>query len=151
MSTIAEIQEQLADTIREALSGNGVDLQVEPRLVLYPTPITIDIYPGHPSRDPEPQGFAAPDDDPGAVRLTVRARVPNADIDAGQDLLLGLMDEEDPLCLPLAVLEDTTLNGHAAQVTVADEYPSFEQFPDASGLGAYIGLRFLVTVYKAQS
>ena len=90
-ATMAEIMEAMADQIREALlSVTDVAVQVEPRMVLNPSPPTIDIYPGDDSRDPSSAGF---DDVAGGYFFTVRARVSTADETAGQDLLLAFMDD----------------------------------------------------------
>ena len=101
MSLIA-IMDEMADTIRDAVEAvTDLDVQVEPRMVLNPTPPTVDIYPADISRDPETASFEALD---GAYLLTVRARVTTADHETGQTLLLSFMDDTDELSL-MAALE----------------------------------------------
>jgi hypothetical protein len=146
--TLAEVMDALADQIRDVLSDvTDVDVQVEPRIVLAPTPPTIDIYPADPSHDPELRGFA---DDIGGELLTVRARVTTADHEAGQDLLLALMDDEDPLSMVQAIKEDKTLGGVAGTLDVR-ERSGYITFLDSASDAALLGATWTVVVVKARS
>lgn len=137
----------LADQIRETVETvTDVDVQVEPNMVLSPTPPTVDIYPGDPSRD----ALSAAFDDDGGYLLTVRARVNTADQDAGQDLLIAFMDDEDDLCLGLAVVDDPTLGGHASSVDIRD-VSGYRLYEHPSGEGAYLGFQFTAIVIPAKS
>lgn len=148
MATLAEIQDEMATQIRTALADvTDVDVQVEPRMVLNPTPPCIDVYPGDPSMD---QDLAAMNDLVGGELITVRARVTTADSDAGQDLLLALMDDEDALSILLALNEDLTLNGLAATLDVRSR-SGYTLFPDPGGEGALLGCLWGVVVVKAKS
>lgn len=148
MATLAEIMDELADQIRDVLDDvTDVAVQVEPRIVLNPTPPVIDMYPGDPSNDPELRGFA---DMVGGEILTVRARVSTADHTAGQDLLLALMDDEDPLSVMLAIKDDKTLNGLAADLDVR-ERSGYITFIDSVSDGALLGCTWQVVVIKARS
>lgn len=148
MATLAEIMDELAAQIRDALDDvTDVAVQVEPRIVLNPTPPVIDMYPGDPSMDPELRAFA---DTVGGELLTVRARVSTADHTAGQDLLLALMDDEDPLSVMLAIKDDKTLNGYAADVDIR-ERSGYITFIDSVSDASLLGCTWQVVVIKARS
>jgi len=145
---MAEIMEAMADQIREALlSVTDVAVQVEPRMVLNPSPPTIDIYPGDDARDPSSAGF---DDVAGGYFFTVRARVSTADETAGQDLLLAFMDDENELCLALALLDEPTLNGYASSLDVRS-LSGYRLFEHPSGEGAFLGFQFTALVLPGES
>lgn len=147
MATLAQILDAMADQIRDALDDvTNVDLQVEPRMVLSPTPPTIDLYPGDPSTDPT---LAAYGEKWGGEIVTVRVRVSPSDSNAGQDLLLALMDDEDPLSIVLALDDDPTLAGLASTLAVQSR-TGYTLFPDLTG-DAYLGCTFGVVVVKARS
>ena len=147
MSGMAEIMEAMADQIRSVIDDvTDVAVQVEPRMVLNPTPPTVDIYPGDSARDRESAAFG----DDGGYLFTVRARVSTADQDAGQDLLLAFMDDEDPLCLGLALLGDDTLGGHAGKIDIRD-VSGYRLFEHPSGEGAFLGFQFTAIVLPAKS
>src|SRR5262245_21853123 len=110
MATLAELMDALADEIRETLDDSDVDVQVEGRMELTPTVPCIDIYPTDPSDDPELAAFG---EEIGGELLTIRARVSPADVDAGQDLLLAFMDDEDDLAIVTSIA-DRSLGGIAA-------------------------------------
>lgn len=145
---MAQIMEEMADQIRTAVvSVTDVDVQVEPRMVLSPTPPTIDIYPGNVARD---QPSAAFDDVNGGYFFTVRARVNTADQDAGQDLLLAFMDDTNDLCIAVALLDEPTLNGYASSLDVRD-VSGYRLFEHPSGEGAYLGFEFTALVLAGDS
>lgn len=116
-------------------------------MVLTPTPLTIDIYPGNLSRDAQTAAF---DDVSGGYLLTVRARINTPDFDAAYDILLSLMDDADALCLALAVLDDQTLNGYATSIAVVD-HTGLQLFEALDGEGGYLGFQFTALVLAAQS
>lgn len=147
VSGMAEIMDAMADQIRGVVDDvTDVAVQVEPRMVLNPTPPTVDIYPGDSARLAESAAF----DDDGGYLFTVRARVSTADQDAGQDLLVAFMDDEDPLCLGLALIADATLAGHAASVDIRD-VSGYRLFEHPSGEGAFLGFQFTAIVIPAKS
>lgn len=147
MATLAEIMDALADQIRGVIDDvTDIDVQVEPRMVLAPSPPTIDIYPADPSNDPDLRAFA---DDVGGDLLFVRARVGTADHDSGQDLLLAFMDNEDPLSLSQAITEDKTLGGLAALSLRSRS--GFITFLDAAADAALLGAVWTVVVWKTGS
>ena len=143
VSALTAIMDQMADVLRTAYSGLDVDVQVEPRLVINPSPPCIDIYPADTPRGTETAGFNASGVD-GELFFTVRARVGTADNTAGQDLLLAMMDDEDDLCVAVPLVEDPTLGGLALD-TFVQPGSGFGLYtlPDGNSL---LGVQFLVTV-----
>ncbi len=139
--------DEMADQIRSALAAvTDVDVQVEPRLVLNPTPPTIDIHPGDVGQDLASAAFG----DEGGILLTVRARVTTADHDAGQDLLLAFMEEEGDLSVGQALYDDPTLNGNADDLTIQN-LTGYVLFPDPGGDGALLGCQWTVLVLPSRS
>jgi len=148
VATIAQTLTQMADQIRDIVDDvTDVDVQVEDRMILNPTPPCIDMWPADPSLDPTLAGFGEID---GGELFTIRARVSTADQDAGQDLLLALMDDEDPLSIGAALFSDPTLNGWAQTLDVQAR-TGYVLVPDASGEGALLGCLWTVVVVKGDS
>lgn len=137
----------MADQIRTQLAGNGVDIQVEPRYVINPTPPCIDIYPADPMRDDASAGF---DDIAGMHVFNVRARVAVADNVSEQDLLLEFLDDESDLCIAGALFDDPTLGGHATAIGF-ESISGFTLFPTVDGSGVHIGALLRVQVIPARS
>jgi hypothetical protein len=147
-ATLAEIMDALADQIWEAINNVlDVDVQVEPRMVLSPTPPTIDMYPADPSTDPDLRAFT---DMLGGELIVVRARVQTADHEAGQDLLLALMDDEDDLSIVQAIQADPTLGGIASTLDCR-ERSGYITFIDSASDAALLGATWQVVVVKAKS
>lgn len=147
-ATLAEIMDALADQIRDALDDvTDVAVQVEGRMILSPTPPVIDIYPADPSNDQELRAFG---DMVGGELLTVRARVNTADHEAGQELLLALMDDEDPLSIVQAIYDDKTLGGIAATLDCRGR-SGYVTFIDTVAEAALLGATWDVVVVKAKS
>lgn len=125
------------------------EVQTIGRMVINPTPPTIDMYPGDIARGLDSAAFG---DTLGEYLITVRARVSMADQDAGQNFLLQLMDDADELNLIQALLIDPTLNGLAASLDARD--PSgFREYllPGVDPRGALIGFQFTAHVIAAES
>lgn len=142
------VMDALADQIRTTVAAvTDVDVQVEPRLVVNPTPPCIDIYPGDLGRDAESAAF---DEISGGYFLTVRARVSTADNEAGQDLLLAFMDDTDGLSIGQAIMDDPTLNGYAASADVQAQ-TGYVLFPDPGGEGVLLGCQWTVLVIAGAS
>lgn len=145
---LVEIMDEMADQIRAALvTVTDVDIQVEPRMILSPSPPSIDIYPGEQSRDSETAAF---DDVNGGYLFTVRARINTTDDVAAQDLLLAFMDDTDDLCLALALLDDPTLNALASDVDVRNP-TGYIVYPEPTGEGAWLGFQFTALVIPANT
>ena len=136
---LRDILEEMVSAIDNVL---GETAQVAMGMVLNPSPPTVDVYVTDPARDFSTAAFG---DVAGAYQITVRARVQTADNDAGQDLLIAFMDDTDDLCLPLAILDEPTLNGKAASshLVSISGHRAYET-PDAN---AHLGAQwdFLIT------
>lgn len=138
----------MADQIRSVLDDvTDIAIQVEPKMVLNPSPPTIDIFPGDTARDPE---TAAMGEIGGGYIFTVRARIHTADHEASQDILVAFGDDQDDLCVPAALLADATLGGLAADMEVLSE-TGFSLYPDTSGEAAYLGCQWSFLVLPAYS
>ena len=145
MATLAAIMDALATQIREELDDvTDVAVQVEPRWVTNPTTPCIDMYPTDPSSDEELRAFG---ELLGGELLTVRARVDMGDTVAAQDLLLGLMDDEDPLSVAGAIMSDTTLGG----LTSAIDVRSRSGYVRSTESGEHMGCLWNIVVVKARS
>ena len=144
MATLAELMDAMADQIRGVLADvTDVDVQVEPRWVVNPTPPCIDIYPADPSADQDLRAFTELVGEP---VFTVRARVDMADTTAGQDLLLAFMDETDPLSIA-AALDESDLDGLASSVDVR----SRSGYVRVMEGGDFLGCLWTVLVTRATS
>lgn len=145
---LMEIMDEIADQIRAALDQvSGLDVQVEPRMILDPTTPCIDVFPGEAPRDRDSAAFSANDDE--GYFVTVRARVSTVDNASGQDLLLGFIDPTDELSIGQALYDEPTLNGYAADLDIITQ-TGYTLFPDLGG-GAYLGCQWTVRVLPAAS
>jgi hypothetical protein len=145
VATLAEILDEMADTIRNVLDDvTDIAVQVEPRWVANPTFPCVDMYPGDPSTD---LSIAAMGDVIADELINVRARIDVTDAEETQNVLLALMDDQDPLSVMLAVEDDQSLNGLATSVDVRNRsgYVAF------SADGSVIGCLWTVEVIKARS
>ena len=144
----AELLDAMADQIRaaldDALSAASFTVQVEPRLVFAPSPPTVDMYPGDLARGTEARAFGTE----GEFLFTVRCRVNPNDADANQDILLGMMDDVNALSVPMALLDEPTLGGLAADVDVRD-VTGFNLYP--FGADSLVGFQFTAVVIRADS
>ena len=117
---LRDILEGLAQVLRDEIAGElasqGVDAEVEPRLVLSPSESPcIDIYPGESARSSAEAAFG---DISGAYVVTVRARVTLADDESAQDVLTDMVDDTHALSVAAAVESDQTLDGWTTFVAV---------------------------------
>lgn len=147
MAGLRDVLEAMSDQIRSALDTADLPVQVEPRMVLEPTPLTIDLFPGDVARDHDTAGF---DDVDGGYLLTVRARINTPDFDAAYDVLLSLMDDEDDLCLVQSLYDDPTLGGYAADVNLVEQ-TGLRAYEHPSGQGAHLGCQWNFLVIAAKS
>lgn len=152
MSAKSEILDEMASAIRTVLdTSTDWDFQVEPRMVLSPTPPSVDMFPGDPATDQEIAAFGQFLADMNAgYMVNVRARVAPTDHDAGQDVLLALSDPEDDLCLVQALYDDPTLGGHVADVSLVSE-TGFTVFTDLDPTKVYLGILWRFLVVPARS
>lgn len=115
--TTQDLLDAMADQIRAGLAATtDIDVQVEPYRVADPSPPTVDMYPGDAARGTEAAAFGVK----GEFLFTVRARVPGNDPAANQALLNALLDDVDPLSVPLALEDDITLGGLASSLECID-------------------------------
>lgn len=139
--------EQMSAQLRDALAGADWDFQVEAGMILNPTPPTVDVYPADPGRELElTGGFGATDaeaDD--GLWVNVRARISPLDHNAGQEILVELMDPASELSLVQAIYDDPTLNGYATDVNLESQ-TGYVLVPTIDGGAVHIGViwRFLV-------
>jgi hypothetical protein len=138
----------MADQIRTTLAAVAdLDIQVEPRWILAPTPLAIDVIPGDIGRDPETAAFG---DISGGYFLTVRARINTPDFDSSYDVLIALMDDGNDLSLAGAVMDDETLNGTASSVDLRD-FTGLRAYERLGGDGADLGFQFTALVVPGRS
>ena len=142
-----EVMNEMADLVRAAVAGNGVDVQVEPRRVLNPTPPTVDIYVGDPAKGFDAAGFG---DMAGEDIYTVRLRVGITDYEENHELLYDFMDEESPLCVPMAILQEDTLNGLVNSIDITS-FSGELLFPNLEGTMVHIGCQWGFQVIPARS
>jgi len=117
---LRNILDELAQVLREEVGGplstDGIDAEIEARLVMSPSEaVVLDVYPSAPSRDSEAAAFG---DLSGFYVVTVRARVTVTDDANAQDILVDMIDDEHDLSVAAAVESDPSLNGYATQVVV---------------------------------
>ncbi len=150
MAALAAILDEMAATLL-AVVGPAVpaetEIQVTGRRNFNPTPPSIDIYPGEPFRSSD-DGAAAFQEIAGLLNLTVRARVTTVDNIAGQDFLLRLMDEEDPIGVAPTLMDDQTLNGLASSVSVDSNTGYRAYLEGGDEPGALLGCEWSVRVWR---
>lgn len=116
-ATIPQMMDALALRLQTQLCGtvNPVieQLQVDGRLIPNPSPPSIDVYPDEDFI--ESTGFGH---NQKMYAFQVRARVGTSDNEAGQDLLLSMMDDEGTASVEAAIWADKTLGGVATVKTV---------------------------------
>jgi len=132
--TLAEAQQELADalaTLEQVIDG----LQVHGFLNPNPTPPSIDVYPGDPFQTGAGFGVGS-----AQVFFTVRARVTTADSEAGQRLLLRLLDTHDPASVE-AALEDVA-------TVVQEGVTGFREYlEDTAENGRLLGCEWRVSLF----
>lgn len=138
----------MANQIRAALDDvTDVTVQVEDRWVSSAPDAIVDMWPGDTARDGQSAAFG----DDGGFFFTVRARVPMGDEAAGQDLLLGLMDDINPLSVGQALYDEPTLGGLASDLSITNQ-TGYVNFTAADGGGGLLlGCQWTVLVLRADS
>ena len=107
---MAAIAAQLETELGPVVDG----VQVVPRMIVNPTPPCIDIFPA-------PEGFLEQTNFGVGNQhglLVVRATVSTADQEAGQDLLLDLLDPHGPTSVLQALMVDSSFGGAVDDSTV---------------------------------
>jgi hypothetical protein len=147
LSSLREILEAAGDQIRETMDAESDwAIQVEPSMILNPTPPAIDIYPAEQFSDSASGGHAATYAASAEGEfINVRARVAPNDNIANQEVLLELLDPESDMCLVQALYDDRSLNGHVADLSL-ESTSGFVLVPKIDGSAMHIGViwRFLV-------
>ena len=128
--SVATIMDALAEQIEDQLGTAIPNLQVENRLHPNPSPPAIDIYPGTPFT--EVIAFRGKHQ----YWFTVRARVLTADNEAGQDLLLAMMDADEDESVETAIRSTRTYAGaKLGNIEGPTEYGLFGDGPEGQILG----------------
>jgi hypothetical protein len=121
--SVLELLAEVADALAP-LADEIPDLNIYSHWTGVPTPPALDVYPGSPFQTGA--GFGAGNTQ---VFLTVRARVAMLDPATGQQLLLRLLDPDDPASVERA-LQDTvvvTEAGVSGFTQYADDAPINER------------------------
>jgi hypothetical protein len=145
VTALDAIMQALSDQIQASLCGTATpplieDLQTTGFMNIDPTPPSIDVYPGDPSQDALTFGTQNNE-----FSFVVRARVTTADHEAGQKLLLSMMDPGSTTSVARAIKSDKTLGSKVSALSVAG--PSgFGIFNDRNGEGSYLGCTWTVRV-----
>jgi hypothetical protein len=141
-ATFQQIQDAMADQIRTVIDGEIDGVQVEPRMVVTPASVCVDIYPGTPFYIQIGMGRAEIE-----VRYTVRARVSTIEHEGAQGLLLDMLDPRSSASIVQALAANKTLNGKVDYVVLEEEGASgFQIFEDAGGQGKYMGCQWNMKV-----
>ena len=148
-ATIAQIMDELATQIDDQLSTvTDVKLDVQGRAFKAQTVPAIDMYPtGLSGLDTD---IAAFQENYGGWPINIRVRVSPADVYAGEDLLLGLMDDEDDLSIINTLAYDRTINGLASTMFWSI-WGGFIDFPEPGGEGTFLGSLLPIVIVKARS
>jgi hypothetical protein len=131
---VAETMQEIAGALA-LLEGEIEGLQVVAFLNVNPTPPSLDVYPGDPFQTGA--GFGVGESQ---AFFTVRARVSTADSEAGQQLLLRLLDPDDPASVE-AALEDVA-------VVVPEGVSGFREYLEESASnGRLLGCEWRVSAF----
>lgn len=137
-----EIQLALATQIETYLGGTATPLEGL-QVVAYwnnnPTPPSIDVYPA----DPFQEAFRMRGDMD--MRFIVRARVHTADEEAGQKVLMAMMNSSGDNSMGQAIMQDKTLGGKCGGLGI-EEVGGFQLMVDVGGEGSYLGALWTVRV-----
>ena len=132
--TLAEAQAAIVDSL-QPLTVIVEGLQVYGFMNTNPTPPSLDVYPVYPFQTGAAFGVANPQ-----VFFTVRGRVSTVDTEAGQQLLLRMLDPQDPASVE-AALQDVV------SVT-PDGVSGFREYvDDAATNGRLLGCEWRVTCF----
>lgn len=148
MATIAAILDAVADQLRTQLQpGNDVELTVEGRAFAAATMPAVDMYPTGPNGVQNIEGYG---EIIGGVPINIRVRVSTGDVYAGEDLLLALIDDEDPLSIAAALDYDPTFGGLTSDIVWGD-WGGYIDFPNPDGEGSLLGSLLPCLLVKARS
>lgn len=151
MASKTELLEAMADQIRTALEDADWEFQVEPRMLLSPTPPSIDMWTGGTPTVSDFGSMAATAADMSSGFIfNVRARIATNDHNAGQEILNELSDPASDLALIQALYDDPTLGGIASDLDVLSE-SELTVFEDIDPAKVYLGILWRFVVIPARS
>jgi len=143
VASLEAIMDALADQIGATLSGTAdpliENLQTTGFMNIDPTPPSVDVYPADPFQEPLTMGAGYD------FRLVVRARVSTADHEAGQKLLLAMMDSNATTSIVRAIKSDKTLGSKVSSLGV-DSATGFGLYRDVNGDQSYMGATWVVRI-----
>lgn len=148
MSWLEDVLVAVADQLRTTIDGvaSGWDFQVEPGMLLNPTPPSIDVYPADPGVELTETGAfgATAEEMADGEWINVRARISPNDPDAGQEILVALMSADSPIAVVQALYDDPTIGGVASDISLVDR-TGFVLVPTLAGAAFNVGViwRFL--------
>ncbi len=149
--TTAEVMDAMAQQLSDLINipSNTIGLEFASRAFVL-VPPCVDMYTG--SATGLEGGLAGNYDIYGGVPVMIRIRVPTADIEAGEDIILGLMDDLDPLSIVAALDSDRTLGG-VINTMYWNDYPwtGLQSFEDPSGNGFFVGSTMTTVILKANA
>lgn len=152
MVTLADVMTAAADQIDTVLSmETDIKIHVEGRAFIAAEVPAVDMFPtGSHGLEGGLAGFA---DEYGGIPLAIRARVSTADLYSGEEILLAMMDDEDPLSIVAALDSDRTLGGVLSTLSWGDGWPwsGYTDFPSLNGDGTLLGSILNIVVVKAHS
>jgi hypothetical protein len=132
--TLAQLQAAIADALRP-LEAEIEGLQVYGFLNANPSPPSLDVYPGDPFQTGA--GFGVGES---RVYFTVRGRVSTADQEAGQKLLLRLLDPQDTASVEAALAD--------AAVVVPEGVSGFREYlEETASNGRLLGCEWRVSAF----
>jgi hypothetical protein len=132
--TVAELMVALGTQL-ETIAGEVDGLQVVPYMNVNPTPPSLDLYPGDPFQTGAGMGVGQ-----SQVFFTIRARVSTADTEAGQKLLLRMLDPGDPASVEAAIEDVATV--------VPEGVSGFREYLEESASnGRLLGCEWRVTAF----
>jgi len=132
--SLASICDEIAEAL-QAVAFEIAGLQITPYLNVNPTPPSIDVYPGAPFQTGAGFGPAS-----AQVFWTIRARVSTADSEAGQKLLLRMLDPTDPASVEAAIADSVAVTPEG--VSEFREY-----LEDAAENGRLLGAEWRVSTF----
>ncbi len=150
--TTAEVMDAMAEQLSDLINipSNTIGLEFASRAFVL-VPPCVDMYIGNATG--LEAGLAGMYDQYGGVPITIRIRVPTADIEAGEDIILGLMDDLDPLSIVAALDSDRTLGGVIDTCFWSEGFPwiGLTDFQDPSGNGFFVGSTMTVVIVKSNA
>jgi hypothetical protein len=133
--SIQETMLALAEALQDNVGAEIEGLQVTPYLNTNASPPSLDVYPGDPFMSGA--GFGVGNNQ---AFFTIRARVTTADSEAGQNLLLRMLDPNDAASVEAAVDELATV--------VPEGISGFREYVEEQATnGRLLGCEWRVTLF----